>query len=258
MPQLLAEIHLMGLFNNLFSSAKLSKPVDFSVLRTDMHAHLIPGIDDGAENMDKSIELIKGMIDLGYQKLITTPHIQGDFYKNSPQNILPGLDQVRRELKRQNLSVTLEAAAEYLIDDQFEDKYKSGPLMTFGNNYLLIEFSYFNEHPTWKRFLFDLQIDGYNIVLAHPERYSYWFRSFNKFEELKDRGILFQVNLISLTGYYSMEVKKMAEKFIDAGMIDFAGSDMHNLIYLEALRNTRLEPYLEKLINSGKLLNSKI
>jgi tyrosine-protein phosphatase YwqE len=248
----------MGFLKNIFSSAKLSKPIDLSVLKTDMHSHLIPGIDDGAENLDKSIELIKGLADLGYQKLITTPHIQGDFYKNSPQNILPGLEQLRREIKKQNISVEIEAAAEYLIDDQFEDKYKSGQLLTFGKKYLLIEFSYFNEHPNWKRFLFDLQIDGYNVILAHPERYSYWFRSFNKFEELKDRGVFFQVNLISLTGYYSAEVKKMAEKFIDAGMIDFAGSDMHNLIYLEALRNTRFEHNLEKLINSGKLLNPKI
>ncbi len=248
----------MQIFKNLFSSSKLTKPIDLSVLKTDMHSHLIPGIDDGAESLDKSIELITGLAQLGYQKLITTPHIQGDFYKNSRQNILPGLEQIRRELKKQNISIQIDAAAEYLIDDQFEAKYKSGDLITFGDKYLLVEFSYFNEHPNWKRFFFELQIEGFNIILAHPERYSYWYRNFSKYEELKDRGILFQLNTISLTGYYSIEVKKMAETFIDKEMIDFAGSDLHNLIYLEALQNARFEHYLEKLINSGKLLNAKL
>jgi len=248
----------MGIFKNIFFPTRHTDAIDLSVLKTDMHSHFIPGIDDGAESLEKAVELIKGMAVLGYQKLITTPHIQGDFYKNSPQIILPRLEQLRRELKKQNLIIEIEAAAEYLIDDQFEEKYRNGNLMTFGNKYLLVEFSYFNEHPKWKNYFFDLQIEGYNVILAHPERYSYWFRNFDKFQELKDRGILFQINLISLTGYYSMEVKKMAEKFIDAEMIDFAGSDMHNMIYLEALRNARLEPYVKKLINSGKLMNSKI
>nr|NQU92329.1 hypothetical protein [Bacteroidota bacterium] len=149
-------------------------------------------------------------------------------------------------------------AAEYLIDDKFEEKYKGGELLTFGDKYLLVELSYFNEHPQWKNFIFDLQIDGYQVILAHPERYSYWFRNFGKYEEMKDRGVLFQLNIISLTGYYSSEVKKMAERFIDADMIDLIGTDMHNQHYLEALQSARHEKYLGKLIQSGKLLNSKL
>lgn len=246
----------MGLFNNIFSSGKLSKPIDMSVIGTDMHSHLVPGIDDGSDSLESSIELIRAMQAMGYKKLITTPHIQGEFYKNTPETILPGLERVKRELVKQNIDMELEAAAEYLVDDKFEEKYKSGPLLTFGNKHLLIEFSYSNEHPNLKQFLFDLQIDGYKIILAHPERYAYWFRNFRKYQEMKDRGILFQINIISLTGYYSGEVKKMAEKFIDEQMIDLAGSDMHNLHYLEALQNARSEKYLQKLIDSGKLKNN--
>jgi tyrosine-protein phosphatase YwqE len=196
------------------------------------------------------------MMELGYKKFITTPHIQGEFYQNTPHIILSGLERVKRELKKQNIIVEINAAAEYLIDDKFEEKYKAGELLTFGQKHLLIEFSYFNEHPRLKEFLFDLQIEGYKIILAHPERYAYWFGNFRKYEELKDRGILFQLNITSLTGYYSPEVKKIAEKFIDLGMIDFAGSDMHNFNYLEALRRTCSEKYLRKLVDSGKLQNS--
>lgn len=248
----------MGFIKNLFSPGKLTKAVDMSVVNTDMHSHLIPGIDDGSDSLETSIDLIKGMMELGYQKFITTPHIQGEFFQNTPHIILSGLEKVRRELKKQNIQVEIDAAAEYLVDDKFEEKYKEGELLTFGKKHLLIELSYFNEHPRLKEFLFDLQIDGYKIILAHPERYAYWFRNFRKYEELKDRGILFQLNITSLTGYYSPEVKKMAEKFVDLEMIDLAGSDMHNFNYLEALKRTCSEKYLRKLVESEKLQNSTL
>ncbi len=247
----------MGFIKNLFSD-KLPRPIDMSVIGTDMHSHLVPGIDDGADSLETSIQLIKGMKEMGYKKLITTPHIQGDFYKNTPEIILPGLERVKRELVKQNIDIEMEAAAEYLVDDKFEEKYKTGKLLTFGQKYVLIEFSFTNEHPNLTQYLFDLQIEGYKIILAHPERYAYWFRNFRKYEEMKDRGILFQININSLVGYYSGEVKKMAEKFIDLGMVDLAGSDMHNQIYLQALQNARHEKYLQKLLDSGKLKNSDL
>jgi tyrosine-protein phosphatase YwqE len=245
----------MGIFGNLFKGSGNASKADMSAIGTDMHSHLIPGIDDGSDSLETSIELIKGMHALGYKKLITTPHIQGEFYCNTPEIILSGLKRVQRELAKQHIHIELLAAAEYLIDDKFEQKYKSGELLTLGKKHLLVEFSYFNEHPRWRDFFFDLQIAGYNIILAHPERYSYFFREFAKFEEIKDRGVLFQININSLTGYYSGEVKRMAERFIDAGMVDLAGSDLHNAHYLQALQQATSNKYLRKLIESGKLKN---
>lgn len=248
----------MGLFSHLFSKGKLSTPVDLSVLQTDMHSHLIPAIDDGSDSLETSMELIRGMVDLGYKKIITTPHIQGEFYQNTPSIILVGLEKVKREMKKHFIHVEIEAAAEYLIDDKFEEKYKTGKLLTFGDHYLLVEFSYFNEHPNWKKYFFDLQVDGYKIILAHPERYSYFFRNPKKYDEIKDRGVLLQLNLLSLTGYYTADVKKVAEKLIDLGMYDLVGTDMHNNIYMQWSQNARSEVYLQKLIDSGKLLNNKL
>jgi tyrosine-protein phosphatase YwqE len=245
----------MGIFGNIFKTSDTAFKTDMSAVGTDMHSHLIPGIDDGSDSLETSIELIKGMQALGYKKLITTPHIQGEFYLNTPETILPGLQRVQRELTKQHINIELQAAAEYLIDDKFEEKYKSGELLTFGRKHLLVEFSYFNEHPRWRDFFFDLQIEGYKIILAHPERYSYFFREFGKYEEIKDRGVLFQININSLTGYYSGEVKRMAERFIDLGMVDLAGSDLHNTHYLQALQQAASLRYLRKLIQSGKLLN---
>lgn len=245
----------MSFLRNFFSLHKQTKPVDLSVLRTDMHSHLIPKIDDGSDSLETSVELIKGMIELGYQKIITTPHIQGEFYKNSAETIFPGLEQVKRELKKQNINIEIEAAAEYLIDEKFGEKIEKKQLLTFGKNYLLVEMSYFNEYPHWKDYFFDLQVAGYKIILAHPERYSYFFNNWRKYEELKDRGVLFQINITSLAGYYSAEVKKIAEKLIENNMVELAGSDMHNTNYLEALRKSRYERSLSELIDSGRLIN---
>jgi len=248
----------MGIFSNLFHKGKLLKSVDLSVLKTDMHSHLIPGIDDGSDTLETSMELIKGMMGLGFKKIITTPHIQGEFYQNTPKIIMDGLEKVKREMKKQFIHVEIEAAAEYLIDDKFEEKYKDAKLLTFGENYLLVEFSYFNEHPNWKKYFFDLQVEGYKVILAHPERYSYFFRIPQKYEELKDRGVLFQLNLLSLAGYYSADVKKVAEKLIDLGMIDLVGTDMHNNVYMQWAQTARSEVYLKKIVDSGKLMNSSL
>lgn len=223
-----------------------------------MHSHLIPGIDDGAKTLDDSIALARRMYELGYEKLITTPHIQHEFFRNTPEIILNGLEKVREALKTENIPVEIHAAAEYLIDDGFEEKVTSGNLLTFSGKYILVELSYYNPHPNLKTFIFNLQLDGYKVILAHPERYTYWFSDFSKYEDLKDRGVFFQVNLVSLAKFYPDPVKKMAERLIEKGMIDFVGSDMHNTNYLHALEKSLKEKSLAKLIASGKLLNREL
>ena len=247
----------MGLFG-IFGSKRLSTPINLGTVGTDMHSHLIPGIDDGARSLEDSVTLIKEMQGLGYKKLITTPHIQQEFYKNTPEIINSGLTNLKEVLRAENIQVEIQAAAEYLLDDGFNEKFEKGDLLTFGKKYVLIELSYYNPHPDLKGIVFRLQVDGYQVILAHPERYSYWFNDWNKFTELKDRGVLFQLNLVSLAGFYPEPVQKMAEKFIDEGLIDLVGSDMHNVRYMDALKACRLEKSLEKLVSSGKLINNSL
>lgn len=245
----------MSLFKKLFNN-KSSKPKDFSELKVDMHSHLIPGIDDGAATMEDSLTLIRSMSELGFEKLIITPHIQGEFFKNTPEIILDGLDKVRKAVKNENIPIKIDAAAEYLIDDSFMDKLKSEKLLTLMDKYLLIELSYYTPHPNLKEILFELQLAGYKLILAHPERYTYWFNNFKKYEELKDREIYFQLNTISISGYYSMQVKKIAKKLIEKEMIEFLGSDMHNPTYMEGLKKSLDEKLLYKILSSGKILNN--
>ncbi len=208
--------------------------------------------------MEDSLQLVRKMHQLGYTKLVTTPHIQSEFYKNTPEIILSGLQKLSEAIAAADIPVEVEAAAEYLLDDGFEDKMIEGKLLSFSDKYILVELSYFNPHPNLKSFIFNLQVDGYKVILAHPERYTYWFNDFGKFEDLKDRGVFFQLNSVSLAGYYPEPVKKFAEKLIDKGMIDFIGSDAHNMRYLEALEKSLKERSLVKLISSEKLLNGSL
>jgi protein-tyrosine phosphatase len=246
-------------FKNLFSSLpNKSVLTDFSALKADMHSHLIPGIDDGAKNLTETVALARRMYQLGYSKLITTPHIQQEFFRNTPEIILNGLDKVRKALKAENVPLEIQAGAEYLVDDGFEEKASKGNLLTFSGKYLLVELSYFNPHPNLKTLIFNLQVDGYMVILAHPERYTYWFSDFSKYEELKDRGVFFQANIVSLSRFYPDPVKKMTEKLMERGMIDFLGSDMHNMNYMQALEKALKEKAFAKLVASGKLLNSEL
>ena len=248
----------MGSFGNIFKSNKLKKPFDLSLIGTDMHSHLIPGIDDGVETIEQSVDLIQSLYNLGYKKLITTPHIISDYYKNTPEIINNGLDKLKAALSKNKIPVKVEAAAEYMYDEVLKNKYRSGDLLTFGKKYLLIECSAFVPPDNFFQVLWDLKLDGYNPILAHPERYGYWHSNFEHYVSLKDREIFFQINLPSLTGFYSPEVKKICEKLIDNNMVEFAGSDLHNMEYLAQLEKSRYSPYLEKLINSGKLLNNTL
>lgn len=244
----------MSLLSNIFGGKKKDFE-DFSSLKVDFHSHLIPNIDDGSKSFENAVDLIRRLHLLGFEKIITTPHIQADFFKNTPQIILDGLEKLKHEIKEADISIEIEAAAEYLIDDGFEKKFKEKQLLTFGDNHLLIELSTLSPPYNFKQLLFDLQIEGYKIILAHPERYTYWMHDFRMFEELKNRNILFQLNTVSLTGFYPDPTKKFAQKLVDAEMIDFLGSDMHNLNYFKALQNSLNEKSLQKLLASGKLKN---
>jgi tyrosine-protein phosphatase YwqE len=243
---------LKNLFSRSHSAPSLA---DFSRVGADMHSHLIPGIDDGARTMEDSLNLVREMHRLGFSKLITTPHIQSEFYRNTPEIILSGLGKLREAISAEGIPVTVEAAAEYLLDDGFEGKLKAGDLLSFSDKYILIEMSYYSPHPNLKSFIFDLQVEGYKVILAHPERYTYWFSDFLKYEDLKDRGVYFQLNTVSLAGYYPEPVRKFAEKLIEKNMIDFIGSDMHNMRYMEALQKSLKEKALGRLLASGRLLN---
>lgn len=249
----------MGFLSKLFKSDHIPlSDASWASLGTDLHSHLIPGIDDGAEDLDQSMAMIEGMQRLGFRKLITTPHVMMDSYKNNAQSILTGLEKVQQAIREKAWDIQVEASAEYMVDDGFETLVKSGNLLCFHGKHLLIELSTFMPHPNLKSILFQLQLDGYTVVLGHAERYSYWYKAFHEFEDLKNREVLFQVNTLSFGGFYNPDYKKTAEKMAGLGMIDFLGSDMHRPAQEGALARCRQLPVVQRLMDSGKLLNSQL
>jgi protein-tyrosine phosphatase len=231
-------------------------------LKVDMHSHILPGLDDGAETMEQSLELIRAFRDLGYHKLIATPHVMGDFYRNTPQSVLARLEEVRDAVRKANIDVKIEAAAEYYLDEWFVEMLKADePLLSFGNGpghtrYLLFEISYINPAPQLAEAIFLMRSAGYRPVLAHPERYLYLVNDFGKLKEMYENGVLFQLNINSLTGYYSKASQQLAEKLIEHRMVNFLGSDCHAMRHLDVLASARKQKNFTKALHLDLLNNS--
>jgi len=224
-----------------------------------MHSHLIPGIDDGAKDMEDSIRLIRGLADLGYRKLITTPHILADFYPNTPETIGQGLRAVQAELARQNIDVELHAAAEYLMDDHFIHLLQSGnPLLTLKDKLVLVELSFAVPAINLKEIIFEVQLKGYQPVLAHPERYLYFGADKTWYDRLKDAGCLFQLNLLSIKGYYGKGSQELAHYLIKKKYIDLLGTDLHHEKHLANLHSSRIGDAVKKLLDTGLIRNPSL
>ncbi len=247
----------MSWISNIFNKDKSNSLIDFSSIAVDIHSHLIPGIDDGSKSIDESIQYVKELQNLGFKKIITTPHISENYFNNSNEVILLGFQNLKSAIKENNIDIEIEVAAEYQIDEAFEKKMEAGTLLTFGNNYLLVELSYFLPFPNLNSILYELNIAGYNIILAHPERYEYWQGDLAKYDDLKSRDVFFQLNTVSLNKFFGDKPKKTAEMLIDNNMIEFIGSDLHSIKYIDSLKNCLNEKYLNKLLMSGLIKNNK-
>lgn len=248
----------MSFLSNIFKSKPKLDPIDFGVFGVDIHSHLIPGIDDGSPDMATTIELIRKFKEMGINKLVTTPHVMCDYYKNTPEKILAGLDQVRNELEKQHITFDISAAAEYNLDDGLAELIEKKNILTFGDNYVLFELPFMSEPPNFQEIVFNFQMAGYKPVLAHPERYSYWYEEKEKYEELKAKGILLQLNLLSLIGHYSPQTKKVAENMVDANLIDAVGTDCHRIEHLFMIHDHLNLQHIHKLAENENLLNKKL
>lgn len=244
----------MGILDFLKRKPVEVEELDLSWLRADMHSHLIPGIDDGSKTMEESLTLIRELSDLGLSKLITTPHVMSEYYRNTPETIQMGLEDLRRAVKKEGLDIEIEAAAEYYMDEIFLEKIKSGEkLLSFGDNYVLVETGFINKPQMLLESFFQLEMAGYKPVFAHPERYQYLIADKKLQEEILERNILLQVNMLSLTGFYSKHVKDFAESLIDTGNVRFLGSDCHNQRYVDMLKTLSATRYYSKIKESSWL-----
>jgi protein-tyrosine phosphatase len=240
----------MGLFSWFRNSKKEEvqlPPFDFSILGVDMHSHLLPGIDDGAATMDHTLGMILKFKELGFKKIITTPHIMQDCYPNTPEIINEKLAEVKKELSRIGLEIELEASAEYNVEDSLFENLKNNHLIPFASKHLLFEYSFFSKPYQTEKLIFDLIVQGYIPILAHFERYSYYHNQPDILETYRSKGVQIQLNLLSIIGHYGPEVQQQAFYMIDNQMVDFVATDCHRIEHLELLERFSSHPYFHKL-----------
>lgn len=229
-----------------------------SELKVDLHSHLIPGIDDGSKSMEESLLLLKGIEELGYQKVITTPHIMLDSYRNTPKIINDGLNSLRDAATAEGIKIEIEAAAEYYLDDGFYDLLQKDEILTVKGNYLLFETSYVSKPMHMEEMIFEILTAGYTPLLAHPERYRYIKDPKKEFARLKDLGVLFQVNLNSFGGHYGKSAKTNADLLSKHGLIDFLGSDIHHKRHLDTLPNVLKSDVYSKVYQYNTIRNNDL
>lgn len=222
-----------------------------------MHSHLLPGIDDGVQSLEDAEAIILYFKKLGYTKLITTPHVMSDSYPNTPEIIHEKLRTLQAHLQQKNIVITIQAAAEYYLDEAFTAMVESDkPLLTFGSKHLLFETNFLTEPFNMKEVLFQIMTKGYKPILAHPERYLYLQDNLKKAEDLIDRGVLFQINISSITGYYSPAVQRTARQLIDRGWVHLLGSDCHHMQHARLIEEAFKQKHFQKAVTLSLLNNT--
>jgi tyrosine-protein phosphatase YwqE len=243
----------------MFSFFRRKKDVKL-FFHTDVHNHLLPGVDHGAQSVDDSIKLIERLMAIGINKFVFTPHVTARTFENTPETIKMGFDVLNQAVNERGLDIDMQYSAEYRMDEYWLRQREEDKLIKMPNDYLLLENSYQQEMMMMDDIMFDLRIQGYKPMLAHPERYSYYSMRHDRYRSLHNAGVKFQVNLLSLAGFYGSGPKAAAEWLIDNKFCDFLGSDMHNEKHAEVLEGYLASKEWARLSKKlqGALLNDSL
>ncbi|MEO5909168.1 MAG: CpsB/CapC family capsule biosynthesis tyrosine phosphatase [Ginsengibacter sp.] len=235
---------------NFFHSQKVVPLYEgFSWLAQDIHSHILPGIDDGSPDIETSLQLLQSLSDAGIQKFICTPHIIGDMYRNTPETINNALSKLKKAVLQNGMSIEISAGAEYMLDDHFLELLRNKePLMKLCKNYILTELSYSTAPEKLEKISFEININNYQPLMAHPERYPYYHHNYDAYYRMKELGFLLQVNLLSLTGYYGKNVAKAAKFILENKLADFVGTDLHHFNHLNVLTDSKSIKIFEKYL----------
>lgn len=238
---------------------KPAPALDYSVLGLDLHSHLVPGIDDGADSPETALALIRQLQDMGYQQLYTTPHVMSDLYPNNPSSIAEAFEKLTKAMHQSGIDISIHAAAEYYMDDTFNNIItEDHELLTLPGKRVLVEMSFVSAPPGLFHYIFRLQTKGYQPVLAHPERYLFLKKNFSQYERLKEYGCEFQLNLLSLIGHYGQPVQETAFKLLKNNMIDFLGTDLHHQRHAELLQKALADKMVQRYLSQYPFKNTEL
>jgi len=238
-----------------------NKPTESAGLffHTDIHCHIVPGVDDGSPSVERSVELVRSMSGWGITRIIATPHVTQDTFENTPDTIAQPFAELRHALADNGISIELSHSAEYRMDEFFLAQIQAGNLLPMPNGFILVENSYIQEPWNLDKLLFDLNIKGLRPILAHPERYLYYHDKRDRYRQLHDRGTLFQINVLSLSEFYGRAERRVAEWLIEEDMVDFLGTDLHSRQHaasIDSYLNSKDYRRHRKALE-GRILNDK-
>lgn len=232
-----------------------SKSTDCNLpFAVDIHSHLIPSIDDGSKSLEETLHLLKEYENIGIKKIITTPHIMSHRFMNTKKGITLAYNQLLEAIKNSDITIDLQVAAEYYYDEHFFDLIQKDELLSFSDNYILFELSYYTSPVGLEQTVYKLIDKGYKPVLAHPERYRFYSTK-EHYHRLKDMGLLLQINAISCAGFYGKNVKKAVELILKEGLVDFVGSDVHSQKYIDTYKNIIFNQKFQKLLKLNPIKN---
>lgn len=232
----------------------------FESLSVDMHSHLVPHVDDGSRSTEETLECMRVMQQVGYKQMYITPHFQYPRFPNKEDDITNRYNRLCDDLKENGVTMQMMGiGGEYRIDDSFADRVANPQFLQIGqkNKYLLVELSLHQIRMGIEETIFDLMMKGYDVILAHPERYPYYSSTSRKLQNLKEQGVYFQCNVLSLSGFYGEAAQSKAYAFIENDWVEFLGTDMHNTMYADALLECAANKKVQKLMQTHTFLNSK-
>lgn len=236
---------------------KKSEPIQLC-FNTDIHCHILPGIDDGSPDVTTSVELIERMKSWGITRIIATPHSTQASFENTPETMGNALALLKAELDKSQIEIDITHSAEYRIDEYFTTQLSNGNIVPMPNNYILVENSFIQEPWNLDQLLFDLKVKGYKPILAHPERYMYYYAKKDRYKAIHSTGTKLQLNILSLAGHYGKEEKHIAMELLDNGLVDFIGTDLHNHRHADAIEAYLASKDYRKIKDRLPLLNDTI
>ena len=244
--------------SSIFKKKYEPRPI-FAALGTDMHCHLVPKVDDGSKCVEESLDCLKTLKDVGYSKVIITPHFQYPRFPNDEDDIRKRYTELKRQVDESGIGIELTGVGgEYRIDSGFSKRLENPRFLQVGGKYVLVELSLHQQMMGCDEMIFDMQMKGYEVILAHPERYPYLNVSGSRMEQMKNQGVFFQINALSLGGFYGEEAKRKAYEMLEAGWVEFMGTDTHNTMYAQALIELSNDRKVEKVLEKYQFLNNTL
>lgn len=228
---------------------------------TDVHSHILPGVDHGSQSVEESLEMLQAQLDMGISHVMCTSHVTAETFENTPESLTAAYEELKNAIAREGLPINIYVSAEYRIDEYWTQEYEAGHLLPLPGNHVLLENSFAQELIGIDNMMFELQVKGYRPILAHPERYRYYNDRRDRYKTLHNASVKFQINILSLAGYFGKGARERALWLIQNNLCDMLGSDMHNMEHAQIIKEYIGSRDWRKLCDKynlpGRIINDK-